>query len=185
MNRRYLVSPINGVLIYHRLGKQERHNADIPFERALLVLSDVSLTVSEVSIWISTLTRNVVIGVLVKLLICVIFFIYQEQYYDAIKLAETFSRYKTRVEVSHLRPVVRVSEDPNAWWHYAMLAGLQQKKMWYILYILISLCELFLYQVMMFELACILALIPSYFSKLFSVSASTVLLIIIWLFDNC
>ncbi|XP_039123554.1 putative vacuolar protein sorting-associated protein 13F [Dioscorea cayenensis subsp. rotundata] len=47
MNRRYLVSPINGVLIYHRLGKQERHNADIPFERALLVLSDVSLTVSE------------------------------------------------------------------------------------------------------------------------------------------
>ncbi|KAH7682946.1 Vacuolar protein sorting-associated protein 13 [Dioscorea alata] len=101
MNRRYLVSPINGVLIYHRLGKQERHNADIPFERALLVLSDVSLTVSE------------------------------EQYYDAIKLLETFSRYKTRVEVSHLRPVVRVSEDPNAWWHYAMLAGLQQKKMCY------------------------------------------------------
>ena len=138
MNRRYLVSPINGVLIYHRLGKQERHDSDIPFERALLVLSDVSLTVSEVSIWISTLTLNVVAVVLVKLLICLFFFICQGQYYDAIKLLETFSRYKTRVEVSHLRPVVRVFEDPNAWWRYAMLAGLQQKKMWYILYTFLS-----------------------------------------------
>ena len=50
MNRNYLVSPINGVLKYHRLGNQERNDPDIPFERASLVLSDVSLTITEVSI---------------------------------------------------------------------------------------------------------------------------------------
>ncbi|ONK67151.1 uncharacterized protein A4U43_C06F16540 [Asparagus officinalis] len=101
MNRTYLVSPINGVLKYHRLGKKERKNPDIPFEKASLVLSDVSLTISEA------------------------------QYYDGIKLLETISRYKTRVDVSHLRPMLPVSEDPCAWWRYAVLAGLQQKKMCY------------------------------------------------------
>ncbi|XP_073012998.1 uncharacterized protein [Typha latifolia] len=101
VNRKYLVSPINGVLKYHRLGKQERQDPEIPFEKASLILSDVSLTITEA------------------------------QYYDGIKLLETFSRYKTHVEVSHLRPVLPVVEDPNAWWRYAMLAGLQQKKMCY------------------------------------------------------
>lgn len=52
---------------------------------------------------------------------------HQAQYYDGIKLLETFSRYKTRVGISHLRPVVPVSKDPRAWWHYAVLAGLQQQ----------------------------------------------------------
>lgn len=99
MNRQYLVSPINGVLRYHRLGKKERHNHEVPREKASLVLSDVSLTITEA------------------------------QYYDGIKLLETFSRYKTRVEVSHLRPTVPVLEDPRAWWHFALLAGLRQKKM--------------------------------------------------------
>lgn len=101
MNRRYLVSPINGVLKYHRLGKQERQDPEIPVEKASLILSDVSLTISEA------------------------------QYYDGIKLLETISRYKTRVDISHLRPLVPVSKDPHAWWRYAMLAGLQQKKMCY------------------------------------------------------
>ncbi|PKA57778.1 hypothetical protein AXF42_Ash015155 [Apostasia shenzhenica] len=100
-NRRYLVSPINGVLKYHRLGKQERNNPQIPFEKASFVLSDVSLTVSEA------------------------------QYYDGIKLLEAVSRFKTCVEVSHLRPVVPVFEDPHAWWRYGMLASLQQKKLCY------------------------------------------------------
>ncbi|XP_058093613.1 uncharacterized protein LOC131239768 [Magnolia sinica] len=102
LNRKYLVSPINGVLKYHRLGKQERKDAEIPFEKASLVLSDVSLTISEA------------------------------QYHDGIKLLEVFSRYRTRVDVSHLRPVVTVLEDPYAWWHYAAQAGLQQKKMCYL-----------------------------------------------------
>lgn len=48
MNRNYLVSPINGTLKYKRLGKQERGYPDIPLEKASLVLSDVSLTVTEV-----------------------------------------------------------------------------------------------------------------------------------------
>lgn len=48
MNRNYLVSPINGALKYHRLGKQERSDPEIPFEKASLVLSDVSLTITEV-----------------------------------------------------------------------------------------------------------------------------------------
>lgn len=48
LNRKYLLSPINGVLKYHRLGKQERTDPEIPFEKASLVLDDVSLTVSEV-----------------------------------------------------------------------------------------------------------------------------------------
>ncbi|XP_038986983.1 uncharacterized protein LOC103722332 isoform X2 [Phoenix dactylifera] len=101
MNRKYLVSPINGVLKYHRLGKQERQDSEIPFEKASLILSDVSLTISEA------------------------------QYCDGIKLLETISRYNTRLDTSHLRPVIPVSEDPQAWWHYAMLACLQQKKLCY------------------------------------------------------
>lgn len=48
MNRRYLVSPINGTLKYNRLGQQERGDPNNPLEKASLVLSDVSLTVTEV-----------------------------------------------------------------------------------------------------------------------------------------
>ncbi|KAB2599256.1 hypothetical protein D8674_009527 [Pyrus ussuriensis x Pyrus communis] len=100
-NRKYLVSPINGVLKYHRIGDQERNDSEVPFEKASFVLSDVSLTVIEA------------------------------QYYDWIKLLEVVSRYKTYVVVSHLRPVVPVSEGPYLWWHYAAKASLQQKKMCY------------------------------------------------------
>ncbi|KAK1592022.1 hypothetical protein Q3G72_017885 [Acer saccharum] len=101
MNRQYLVSPINGVLKYHRLGKQERNDPEIPFEKASLEISDVSLTITE------------------------------EQYRDWIKLLEAISRYRTYVEVSHLRPVVPISEGPHLWWRYAAQAGLQQKRMCY------------------------------------------------------
>lgn len=100
-NRNYLVSPINGVLKYHRLGKQERNDPEIPFEMASLVLSDVSLTITEA------------------------------QYHDWIKLLEAVSRYKTYVEISHLRPMVPVSEDCKLWWHYAKQAVLQQRKICY------------------------------------------------------
>ncbi|KAK8943957.1 hypothetical protein KSP40_PGU017420 [Platanthera guangdongensis] len=100
-DRRYLVSPINGILKYRCLGNQERQNPQIPFEKASLVLSDVYFTVSEA------------------------------QYNDGIKLLEALSSYKTRVEVSHLRPIVPVMEDTHAWWLYAMLASLRQKKLCY------------------------------------------------------
>ncbi|XP_028786889.1 uncharacterized protein LOC114742843 [Neltuma alba] len=101
MKRTYLVFPINAILQYHRLGKQEQHNPEIPFEKASLVLSDVCVTLTE------------------------------GQYYDWIKLLEAASRYKTYVEVSHLRPVVPVSEAPDLWWKYAAQAGLQQRMMCY------------------------------------------------------
>lgn len=102
MNRSYLVSPINGVLKYHRLGNQERNDPDIPFEKASLALSDVSLTFTEA------------------------------QYHDWIKLLEVFSRYRTYVEISYLRPVVPVSrESCFLWWRYAAQATLQQRKMCY------------------------------------------------------
>lgn len=101
LNRKYLVSPINGVLRYHRLGGQERNNPEVPFEKASIVLSDVNLTITE------------------------------EQYHDCIKLFEVVSRYKTYVEISHLRPVVAVSKAPYLWWRYAAQAALQQKKMCY------------------------------------------------------
>ncbi|KAI7993232.1 putative vacuolar protein sorting-associated protein 13A [Camellia lanceoleosa] len=100
-NRNYLVSPINGVLKYHRLGNQERNDPGIPFEKASLDLTDVSLTITEA------------------------------QYHDWIRLLEAISRYKTYVEVSHLRPVVSVSEAPRLWWRYAAQATLQQKKVCY------------------------------------------------------
>ncbi|KAA8527969.1 hypothetical protein F0562_035162 [Nyssa sinensis] len=100
-NRNYLVSPINGVLKYHRLGNQERNDPDIPFEKASLILSDVSLTFTEA------------------------------QYHDWIRLLEVVSRYKTYIEVSHLRPLVPVSNAPHLWWCYAAQAGLQQKKVCY------------------------------------------------------
>ncbi|XP_017974971.1 PREDICTED: uncharacterized protein LOC18603726 [Theobroma cacao] len=102
MNRSYLVSPINGVLQYHRLGNQERNNPDIPFEKASLVLSDVSLTITEA------------------------------QYHDSIKFLEVISRYRTYVEISHLRPVVPVSKESCIlWWRYFAQAALQQRKMCY------------------------------------------------------
>ncbi|CAK9187593.1 unnamed protein product [Ilex paraguariensis] len=100
-DRNYVVSPINGVLKYHRLGNQERNDPHVPFEKASLILSDVSLTITEA------------------------------QYHDWIKLLEVISRYKTYVEVSHLRPVGPVSEAPSLWWRYAVQAALQQKKMSY------------------------------------------------------
>ncbi|KAK4265962.1 hypothetical protein QN277_026944 [Acacia crassicarpa] len=101
MNRTYLVSPINANLQYHRLGNQEKNNPEIPFEKVSLVLSDVSLTVTEA------------------------------QYHDWIKLLEAVSRYKTYLEVSHLRPSTPVSKAPELWWKYAAQAGLQQKRMCY------------------------------------------------------
>ncbi|KAK8499441.1 hypothetical protein V6N12_012495 [Hibiscus sabdariffa] len=102
MNRNYLVSPINGVLKYHRLGYQERNDPDIPFEKASLVLSDVSLTITEA------------------------------QYHDWIKLLEVISRYMTYIEISHLRPVVPVSKESYfLWWRYAVQAALQKRKMCY------------------------------------------------------
>lgn len=48
VNRNYLVSPINGILKYHRLGNLERNDPEIPYEKASLVLGDVSLTITEV-----------------------------------------------------------------------------------------------------------------------------------------
>ncbi|MED6115945.1 hypothetical protein PIB30_095545, partial [Stylosanthes scabra] len=98
MNRTYLVYPINAVLQYHRLGKQERVNPEIPFEKVSLVLSDVSLTLSEA------------------------------QYHDWIKLLEAVSRYKTYMEVSHLRPSVPISDAPYLWWQFAAQAALQQQQ---------------------------------------------------------
>ncbi|CAN4121397.1 unnamed protein product [Withania somnifera] len=100
-DRNYMVSPINGVLKYHRLGNQERNDPNVPFEMASLVVGDVSLTVNEV------------------------------QYHDWIRLVEVITRYKTYVEVSHLRPMVTVSENVSSWWRYAARAGLQQRKMCY------------------------------------------------------
>ncbi|KAM7278379.1 hypothetical protein ACFE04_005513 [Oxalis oulophora] len=101
LNRNYVVSPINAVLKYHRLGKQERNDPKIPFEKASLLLKDVSLTITE------------------------------EQYHDWIKLLEVVSRYKKYIEISHLRPTIPVSANPLLWWRYATQASLQQRKMCY------------------------------------------------------
>ncbi|KAK7363427.1 hypothetical protein VNO77_05570 [Canavalia gladiata] len=100
MNRVYLVYPINAVLQYHRLGNQEKVNPEIPFEKVSLVLTDISLTLTET------------------------------QYHDWIKLLEAVSRYKTYMEVSHLRPAVPISKDPYLWWQYAAQAALQQQKIY-------------------------------------------------------
>ncbi|KAJ0228735.1 Vacuolar protein sorting-associated protein 13 [Hirschfeldia incana] len=101
LNRRYFLSPINGSLKYHRLGNQERNNQEIPFERASVNLNDVNVTITE------------------------------EQYHDWIKLVEVVSRYKTYIEISHLRPMVAVSEAPRLWWRFASQASLQQKRLCY------------------------------------------------------
>ena len=125
VNRNYFVSPINGTLKYKRLGKNERGDPDTPIEKASLVLSDVSLTVTEVPHYFFSIVSYCVYNYLLLSAI-----LYQAQYYDGIKLLETFSRFRTRVDVSHLRPIVPVKEDRRAWWRYAMLAGLRQKKLW-------------------------------------------------------
>nr|GLL48492.1 uncharacterized protein LOC109169879 [Ipomoea trifida] len=99
--RNYLVSPVNGVLKYHRLGNQERNDTNVPYEQASLIVSDVSLMATE------------------------------SQYHDWIRLVEAIAKYKAYVEVSHLRPMIPVFERPSLWWRYAAQAGLQQKKMCY------------------------------------------------------
>lgn len=48
LNRRYLLSPINGSLKYHRLGNQERNNQETPFERASVNINDVNVAITEV-----------------------------------------------------------------------------------------------------------------------------------------
>ncbi|XP_020230234.1 uncharacterized protein LOC109811015 [Cajanus cajan] len=100
-NRAYLVYPINAVMQYHRLGNQERVNPEIPYEKVSLVLTDISLTLTEA------------------------------QYYDWIKLLEAVSRYKTYMEVTHLRPAVPISKAPYLWWQYAAQAALQQQQKCY------------------------------------------------------
>ncbi|KAK8960165.1 hypothetical protein KSP40_PGU014941 [Platanthera guangdongensis] len=52
--------------------------------------------------------------------------------------------YNTRLEVSHLSPDVPVLEDTHAWWRYAMLASLQQKKLccWFSWERIKHLCQL-------------------------------------------
>ncbi|XP_074383059.1 uncharacterized protein LOC141724723 isoform X2 [Apium graveolens] len=100
-DRKYLVSPINGDLKYHRLGNEERSGLDEPSEKVSLILSDVSLTIAEA------------------------------QYHDWIRLFENFSRYKAYLEVYHIRPVVPVLENPKSWWRYAAQASLQQKRICY------------------------------------------------------
>lgn len=42
---------------------------------------------------------------------------------------EAISAYRTRVETSHLRPMVPVKDGVALWWRYAAKAGLQQKMM--------------------------------------------------------
>ncbi|XP_059076567.1 uncharacterized protein LOC131042467 isoform X2 [Cryptomeria japonica] len=102
VGRQYLLCPVNGTLQYYRFGKQEKRDPSVPSQKMSLILNDVSLTVSEA------------------------------QYCDGMKLLEGISRYRTRIEVSHFRPLVSVSENVQAWWHYACQASLhQQNKMWY------------------------------------------------------
>ncbi|XP_047337153.1 uncharacterized protein LOC124940662 [Impatiens glandulifera] len=100
-NRSYVISPVNGDLKYHRLGNKERNNLEIPFEKVSLVVSDLTLAITEA------------------------------QYHDWIRLLEVVSRYKTYVEISHLRPIVSVAEGRNLWWKYAAQATLQLKKVCY------------------------------------------------------
>ncbi|MQL80628.1 hypothetical protein Taro_013085, partial [Colocasia esculenta] len=122
--RKYLVSPINGTLKYHRIGKQERNDFGVPLEKASLVLSDYQRFKDASSTIYLLFIRGAHILAETDST-----FNYQAQYYDGIKLLETFSQYKTRIEVSHLRPVVSVFDDPHIWWRYLAQASLQQKKM--------------------------------------------------------
>ncbi|KAK8959400.1 hypothetical protein KSP40_PGU014064 [Platanthera guangdongensis] len=111
---RYLVFPINGALKYHLVENLDRRKPLSHYWKATIVLSDVYFTVSE------------------------------EQYYWCINLLEALSRYNTRLEVSHLRPDVPVLEDTHAWWRYAVLASLQQKKLccWFSWERIKHLCQL-------------------------------------------
>lgn len=142
VNRNYVLSPINGVLKYHRLGKQERNDPEIPFEKASLVLSDVSLTITEVQTFLRCILLCFMPSISFPKFMCYLFFFFlQAQYHDWIKLLEVFSRYKTYVEISHLRPEVTLSKNPRLWWRYAAQAVLQRKQMWYthaILYTCLS-----------------------------------------------
>ncbi|KAL3679175.1 hypothetical protein R1sor_022131 [Riccia sorocarpa] len=100
--RRFLLHPVDGSMRYHRRGKRESREPHSPFQKASLRLDQVLAAVSE------------------------------SQYCDGMKLLEGVSRYRTRIQFSHLRPKVSVSEDPQAWWLYSCQAVLQQQsKMWY------------------------------------------------------
>ncbi|KAJ7520814.1 hypothetical protein O6H91_19G024000 [Diphasiastrum complanatum] len=98
----YLLQPVGGTMKYHRCGKHEKRDPEHPFQKASLVLDQVSLTISEA------------------------------QYRDGLKLLEGVSSYRTRIEFSRLRPQVSVANGPQLWWLYACQAVLQQQsRMWY------------------------------------------------------
>ncbi|KAK8959939.1 hypothetical protein KSP40_PGU000030 [Platanthera guangdongensis] len=111
---RYLVFTINGALKYHLVEILDRWKPLSHYWKATVILSDVYFTVSET------------------------------QYYWCINLLEALSRYNTRLEVSHLRPDVPVLKDTHAWWRYAVLASLQQKKLccWFSWKRIKHLCQL-------------------------------------------
>ncbi|CAM6102066.1 unnamed protein product [Calypogeia fissa] len=102
IGRKYLLHPVEGSLRYHRRGKRENREPHVPFQNVSLRLDQLSVTISEA------------------------------QYCDGIKLLEGVSRYRTRMQYSHLRPQVPISENAQAWWLYACQAVLQQQsKIWY------------------------------------------------------
>ncbi|EFJ17191.1 hypothetical protein SELMODRAFT_421223 [Selaginella moellendorffii] len=98
IQHKYLLHPVAGLMKYHRCGKREKRDSKTPFQKASLVLDQVSIAVSE------------------------------DQYRDGIQLLEGVSRYRIRMEFSLFRPMIPVLVDAKAWWRYAGRAVTQQQR---------------------------------------------------------
>jgi vacuolar protein sorting-associated protein 13A/C len=97
-DHQYVLEPVAGTAKYFRLGQKDSRTPDKPPQKAVVILEDVTLSLSE------------------------------KQYRDAVKLMENISTFKKRVEYAHYRPNVSISADKNAWWKYTYAAITEQRR---------------------------------------------------------
>ncbi|BBN04917.1 vacuolar protein sorting-associated protein 13A/C [Marchantia polymorpha subsp. ruderalis] len=94
----YLLAPVGGTARYSKLANKDTRTPDQPAQKAIVVLDDVTIGLSEV------------------------------QYRDALKVAENFSTFNKRLQYAHYRPSVPIKQDSRGWWQYAYKAIVEQQK---------------------------------------------------------
>lgn len=94
----YVLEPVGGTASYFKLGQKDKRSPDIPVQKAIAVLDDVTISLTE------------------------------KQYRDALKLAENISTFNKHVQYAHYRPTRSVLEDKKGWWHYVYTAVSEDRK---------------------------------------------------------
>jgi len=94
----YVLEPVGGTARYFKLGQKDTREPEMPAQKAVAILDDVTISLSET------------------------------QYRDVLKLAENISTFTKRVQYAHYRPNLSILEDKKAWWLYAYTAISEDQK---------------------------------------------------------